>query len=117
MTVTISQIEENLVKHVKPPELQWLRRQLAAWAEQNLRDFPWRRTSDPYAIFVAEFLLQKTGASTAAPVYNVFISRYPTLKALAAAPVEEVAQLLQPLGLFFPSRTAVPVGAGHCRTI
>jgi A/G-specific adenine glycosylase len=68
MTVTISQIEENLVKHLEPSELQWLRRRLAAWAEQNLRDFPWRRTSDPYVIFVAEFLLQKTEASTAALV-------------------------------------------------
>lgn len=89
------------MEHLEKAKIRWFRRQLKAWADQHLRDFPWRRTSDPYAIFVAEFLLQKTGASTAAPVYETFISRYPTLKALAAAPVEEVASLLQPLGLFF----------------
>jgi A/G-specific adenine glycosylase len=89
------------VKHLEATKIRWFRNQLQAWAEQHLRDFPWRRTSDPYAIFVAEFLLQKTAASTVAPVYETFISRYPTLKALAAAPVEEVASLLQPLGLFF----------------
>lgn len=82
-------------------KIQWFRRQLKAWGSGNFRDFPWRRTEDPYAIFVAEFLLQKTGASTVAPIYEVFISRYPTLSNLAAAPIEDVASLLQPLGLSF----------------
>ncbi|MBD2740545.1 A/G-specific adenine glycosylase [Coleofasciculus sp. FACHB-1120] len=81
--------------------LDWFRHQLVIWASQNLRDFPWRGTSDPYAIFIAEFLLQKTGASTATPVYEAFISRYPTLAALAATPTEQVAVALQPLGLHF----------------
>jgi A/G-specific adenine glycosylase len=66
-----------------------------------LRDFPWRRTKDPYAIFVAEFLLQKTDAAKVVPVYEAFLSQYPTINALALAPVAEVARLLQPLGLYF----------------
>ncbi len=82
-------------------QIRWFRRQLKAWALEHLRDFPWRRTHDPYAIFVAEQLLQKTTASTVAPIYQEFISRYPTLDALAAAPIEEVTSLLQPLGLSF----------------
>lgn len=50
---------------------------------------------------MAEFLLQKTNASTVAPIYQAFLSQYPTPNALAAAPVEKVTSLLQPLGLSF----------------
>lgn len=79
----------------------WFRQRLSEWAASNLRDFLWRRTADPYSIFVAEFLLQKTVASTASPIYEAFLVRYPTLDALAVASVEDVALLLQPLGLSF----------------
>ncbi|MCL1473630.1 A/G-specific adenine glycosylase [Argonema antarcticum] len=82
-------------------KVRWFRRQLKSWASGNLRNFPWRKTQDPYAILVAEFLLQKTNADTVAPVYQRFMERYPTLNALAAAPAEEVGTLLQPLGLAF----------------
>lgn len=98
-TGTKTQLQE--AESLELSNQDWFRHQLVIWASQNLRDFPWRRTNDPYAIFIAEFLLQKTGASTAAPVYEAFISRYPTLVALAAAPVEQVAVTLQPLGLHF----------------
>jgi A/G-specific adenine glycosylase len=82
-------------------KVKWFRKRLLAWTQSNLRDFPWRQTTDPYSIFVAEFLLQKTVAATAAPIYKVFLLKYPSLEALAAASVVEVAQLLQPLGLAF----------------
>ncbi|MEG4506106.1 A/G-specific adenine glycosylase [Microcoleus sp. F6_B4] len=99
MTNILSNSEK--VEYLETAKIDWFHNQLKAWASQNLRDFPWRRTSDPYAIFIAEFLLQKTVASTAAPVYEAFISRYPTLAVLAATPVEKVAVALQPLGLHF----------------
>jgi A/G-specific adenine glycosylase len=89
------------VKYLEAATIYGFHNQLQPWASQILRNFPWLRTSDPYAIFIAEFLLQKTGASTAAPVYEAFICRYPTLAALAATPVEQVAVTLQPLGLHF----------------
>jgi A/G-specific adenine glycosylase len=82
-------------------KVKWFRRRLSVWAASNLRDFPWRQTTDPYSIFVAEFLLQKTVAATAAPIYEAFLLKYPSLEALGAASVEEVAQLLKPLGLAF----------------
>lgn len=84
-------------------KISWFGCQLSNWGKHHLRDFPWRRTSDPYTIFVAEFLLQKTGAATVTPIYETFLARYPTIKALAIAPVEEVACLLQPLGLQCPN--------------
>ncbi|MEG3954190.1 A/G-specific adenine glycosylase [Microcoleus sp. herbarium2] len=92
---------ENAALGKESANLDWFRYQLGVWASQNLRDFPWRRTNDPYAIFIAEFLLQKTGAATAVPVYQTFIERYPNLASLAAASLEDVAGLLQPLGLHF----------------
>ena len=87
--------------HLEPKQLQWFRRQLQRWSADNLRDFPWRHTQDPYHLFVAEFLLQKTNAATVAPIYEALLDRYPRIEQLAAAPVEEVAPILKPLGLFF----------------
>ena len=81
--------------------IQWFRQQLLTWAEDNLRDYPWRRSKNPYNILVAEFLLQRTDADTVAPIYETFLTRYPTLEKLAIAPVDDIAKLLQPLGLFF----------------
>ncbi len=88
-------------KDLDAAKIRWFQRRLKVWAGQNCRDFPWRRTCDPYAILVAELLLQKTAAATVAPIYQKFLGRYPTLSDLAAAPAAEVASLLQPLGLFF----------------
>jgi A/G-specific adenine glycosylase len=81
--------------------IKWFARRLLIWAKYNLRDYPWRRTKDPYYILVAEFLLQRTDADTVAPIYEAFLTRYPTLNKLAIATVEDIAKILQPLGLFF----------------
>lgn len=75
---------------------EWFRYRLLVWASQNLRDFPWRRTTDAYSIFIAEFLLQKTSSAVAAPVYQKFIDRYPDLPSLAETPLEEIAELVAP---------------------
>ena len=82
-------------------EIEWFAGHLLTWAKCNLRDHPWRKTDSPYDILIAEFLLQRTDADTVAPIYEVFLTRYPTLNESAIAPVEDVAKLLQPLGLFF----------------
>ena len=81
--------------------IKWFRQQLSTWGVANRRDFPWRRTTDSYHLLVAESLLQKTDAQTVAPIYELFIEHYPTIKDLAAANLDNVAQLLKPLGLFF----------------
>ncbi|MBE9044935.1 A/G-specific adenine glycosylase [Pleurocapsales cyanobacterium LEGE 10410] len=86
---------------IESENIKWFRDRLLSWAEDNLRDYPWRRTSDPYAILVAEFLLQRTDADTVKPIYETFLSRYHTIDDLAIAPIHDLADLLQPLGLFF----------------
>ncbi len=86
---------------IEEENIKWFARCLLTWAEHNLRDYPWRITTDPYSILVAEFLLQRTDADTVAPIYEVFLTQYPTFKEIAIANVEDIAELLQPLGLFF----------------
>ena len=81
--------------------IKWFRKQLSTWGVANRRDFQWRKTTDSYHLLVAESLLQKTDAQTVAPIYELFIEHYPTIEDLAAANLDNVAQLLKPLGLFF----------------
>jgi A/G-specific adenine glycosylase len=82
-------------------QIKWFRQHLSAWGVVNRRDFPWRNTTDSYHLLVAESLLQKTDAQTVAPIYEIFISHYPTIRDLAIANLEDVAKILEPLGLFF----------------
>jgi A/G-specific adenine glycosylase len=62
---------------------------------------PWRQTTDSYHLLVAESLLQRTDADTVAPIYKLFLHRYPTIQDLAAANLKDTIDILKPLGLFF----------------
>lgn len=82
-------------------QIKWFRRKIKTWAKTHLRDFPWRNTKDPYSILVAEFLLQKTDVNTALPLYQELMEKYPTIEILSEAPLSELAEFFQPLGLHF----------------
>lgn len=69
----------------------------AHYAERG-RDLPWRRTRDPYYILVSEVMLQQTQVARVVPKYRAFTAAFPTVEALAAAPIEEVVRLWQGLG-------------------
>jgi A/G-specific adenine glycosylase len=69
-----------------------------AWYAANGRDLPWRRTRDPYAILVSEVLSHQTQISRVLPVYQRLLRRYPTVTALARAPLAEVKAITDPLG-------------------
>lgn len=73
---------------------------LITWFKENKRDMPWRRTSDPYCIWVSEVMLQQTQVITVIPYYINFMERFPTVSALAAATLEEVHQYWQGLGYY-----------------
>lgn len=98
---TTSSTKSDAVKYPSAAKIKWFRQQLSTWGEDNLRDFPWRKTINPYHLLVAESLLQKTDAETVAPIYELFLEGYPTIADLAAANLENLEKLLQPLGLFF----------------
>ena len=73
---------------------------LIAWYEANARDLPWRRTRDPYAILVSEVMLQQIQVSRAIPFYLAFLERFPTIQALAAAPIADVIHVWGDLGRY-----------------
>jgi A/G-specific adenine glycosylase len=71
---------------------------LLVWYRRHGRDLPWRRTRDPYAILVSEVMLQQTQVERVIPRYNAWLERWPTVEALAGAPVGEVIRAWQGLG-------------------
>jgi len=75
-----------------------LQERLLDWYADNGRDLPWRHTRDPYAILVSEIMLQQTQVSRVIPKYEEFLARFPTLPALAAAPLPEALRLWLGLG-------------------
>jgi A/G-specific adenine glycosylase len=81
-----------------------LRRSLLAWYEANKRDLPWRRSRDPYAIWVSEIMLQQTRVAVVIERYQAFLARFPTLAALAAAPEQDVLALWSGLGYYRRAR-------------
>lgn len=77
-----------------------IRRRLLAWYEKNRRDLPWRRTRDPYAIWIAETMLQQTQVTTVLPYYRRFLNAFPTIKALDRAAKDDVLALWAGLGYY-----------------
>ena len=68
------------------------------WYARHARDLPWRRTRDPYALLVAEVMLQQTQVDRVTPKYGQFLERFPTLQALAEASAGDVIRAWSPLG-------------------
>lgn len=81
-----------------------LRARLTAWYAERRRDLPWRRTRDPYRIWVAEVMLQQTRIAVVAPAYERFMSSFPNLSRLAAASEDEVLSLWSGLGYYARAR-------------
>jgi A/G-specific adenine glycosylase len=71
---------------------------LLAWFAENGRDLPWRRTRDPYAILVSEVMAQQTQVERVVPRWQLWLERWPTVEALAAAPAADVIREWQGLG-------------------
>ncbi|MEL6138661.1 MAG: A/G-specific adenine glycosylase [Cyanobacteria bacterium J06628_6] len=81
-----------------------LRSQLLTWYAQSGRDLPWRRTRDPYAIWVSEIMLQQTQVKTVIPYYERWLQQFPTVAALAAANQQQVLKAWEGLGYYARAR-------------
>jgi len=81
-----------------------IRRHLGRWYDANRRELPWRRTSDPYAIWVSEVMLQQTQVKTAIPYYHRFLSRFPDVVRLAKADEQSVLKAWEGLGYYSRAR-------------
>jgi len=81
-----------------------LRRKLKDWFAEEQRDLPWRKTSNPYFIWVSEVMLQQTQVRTVIPYYLHFIDRFPTIDALAASDLNDVLKCWEGLGYYARAR-------------
>jgi A/G-specific adenine glycosylase len=82
----------------------YLQETLLSWYAVCRRDLPWRRTRDPYAIWVSEIMLQQTRVETVIPYYERFLTRFPTAMALAEAPPDDVLAAWSGLGYYRRAR-------------
>jgi A/G-specific adenine glycosylase len=79
-------------------------RNLIQWYRRGHRDLPWRRTTDPYRIWLSEIMLQQTRSQTVIPYYERFLERFPTVEDLARSPEADVLALWSGLGYYSRAR-------------
>jgi A/G-specific adenine glycosylase len=77
---------------------------LLAWYRKHRRILPWRENPDPYGVWISEIMLQQTQVDTVIPYYDRFLERFPTVTALAAAPLEQVLKAWENLGYYTRAR-------------
>jgi A/G-specific adenine glycosylase len=86
------------------PQIAARQRALLGWFDRHRRALPWRETTDPYAIWVAEVMLQQTQVATVIPYYRRWMARFPDLASLADAAPEEVLRCWEGLGYYARAR-------------
>ena len=87
-----------------PRALKTFQRRLLSWFRAHQRDLPWRRSRDPYRIWVAEVMLQQTRIAVVRPYYRRFLRRFPRVESLARAPQDEVLKQWSGLGYYSRAR-------------
>lgn len=88
----------------KPDSQQYFSRELLVWYRRGNRDLPWRINRDPYRIWVSEIMLQQTRVDTVIPYFHNFMTKFPSVRALAEAPEEEVLKCWEGLGYYSRAR-------------
>jgi A/G-specific adenine glycosylase len=78
--------------------------QLLQWFKKKGRDLPWRKTRDPYAIWVSEVMLQQTQVATVIPYYKNFLKSFPTVHHLSKADLSKVLKIWEGLGYYSRAR-------------
>lgn len=77
---------------------------LTWWNEGGKRDFPWRRTSNPYLVLISEIMLHRTKANQVVFIFNDFVKKYPDISSIENSSEVELYQLLRPLGLHWRTK-------------
>ena len=93
-------MQANSKFKIQNSKLQKLVPLLLDWFAANARDLPWRRTRDPYAIWVSEIMLQQTQVKTVIPFWERWLSELPTIEAAAKAPSAKIHKLWEGLGYY-----------------
>jgi A/G-specific adenine glycosylase len=85
-------------------QIPCFQKKLTAWYHASKRDLPWRRTTDPYCIWVSEVMLQQTQVTTVIPYYGDFLARFPGVRDLAGADLQAVLKSWEGLGYYGRAR-------------
>jgi A/G-specific adenine glycosylase len=93
--------ERDVMKKGKPKRIS---ERVLAWYARHQRDLPWRKTRDPFHIWVSEVMLQQTQVETVIPYYRRFLARFPTVFALAEAPLDDVLKAWENMGYYSRAR-------------
>ncbi|AEI39152.1 A/G-specific adenine glycosylase [Paenibacillus mucilaginosus] len=83
---------------------QYFSEELLSWYRRHKRDLPWRRSRNPYHIWISEIMLQQTRVETVIPYFHRFVDKFPTVEALAEAPEDEVLKAWEGLGYYSRAR-------------
>ena len=89
--------EEERAQQFAPELLRW-------YATSGRKDLPWQRDPTPYRVWVSEVMLQQTQVATVIPYYAAFMRRFPDVRSLAGAPLDEVLHLWSGLGYYARAR-------------
>lgn len=89
----------TLVKTLQIKEIRKFRQKILSWFRKNQRYYPWRETTDPFKILIAEMMLRRTKADQAKKVYEHFFAKYPDIESILNADKKEIENILYPLGL------------------
>ena len=93
-------LKDNGIIMWEEEKIASFREKLLAWYDANKRDLPWRRTQDPYKIWISEIMLQQTRVDTVIPYYERFLDWFPTVADLAQAPEEKLLKAWEGLGYY-----------------
>lgn len=83
---------------------------LIDWYQKNKRDLPWRRTSDPYKIWVSEVMLQQTQVQQVLPYYEKFIEKYPDIESVSSASLSDLLKVWEGMGYYSRARNLLNAG-------
>src|ERR1700680_63715 len=97
-------MHHNSTKNAEDVDLVGIRHQVLHWYRKHKRDLPWRRTRDPYRVWISEIMLQQTRVAAVIPYYERFLLRFPDVDALASAPEQELLVAWAGLGYYSRAR-------------
>jgi len=99
-----TQTTNSYLRRLPPARRRKLQDNLLRWFKVRQRDVPWRRTDDPYHIWLSEVMLQQTQTAKVIPYYENFLKRFPTIGALARSPLSQVLKKWEGLGYYARAR-------------
>jgi A/G-specific adenine glycosylase len=104
LTTEGTEVHGGLAAFLADGNARGFRRALLGWYDRHRRDLPWRRTRDPYAIWLSEIMLQQTRVAAVLEHYRAFLERFPNIEALAVASEDEVLAAWSGLGYYRRAR-------------